>query len=277
MKNLINSMFTLVVLSMLVFSACSDEATNNAPEFESVAISSDNKTITITFTEEVYANNDKTGNLMKEDFDLEILNVDFSFEVTHTAGSKTATVSLLITSVTDGTEIIKVAPANDASIYDAEGMPMKADHQILSDPIAKDQGIIGKWYSSGDNVAPLLVASFNVDSIYASFKDDGTYIVEQYNVGNTSSTPDFIFSGTYTIEKSNVGEIWNIEIAQQEFYAANASGIFEIKANPEVLWYEVVQTSGTQNVPPTPTDGFGSSNGGTLGVSNVQKFIRITN
>lgn len=276
MKNLINSMLALVVLSMLVFSACSDEATNNAPEFESVVISSNNKTITITFTEEVYANNDKTGNLTKEDFDLEILNVDFSFEVTHTAGVKTATISLLITSVTDGTEIIKVTPANDASIYDAEGMPMKADHQILSDPIAKDQGIIGKWYSSGDNVAPLLVTYFSVDSLYAEFKDDGTYTVEQYNIGNTTSTPNFVFTGNYTVEKSNVSEIWNIEINQVETYAATVSGIFEVKTSPEVLWYEVVQTSGTANVPPTAAAGFGSSNGGYFGNDNIQKFIRIT-
>lgn len=277
MKNLMNSMLTFVVLSILVLSSCSDKATNNAPGFESVEISNDNKTVTVTFTEDVYANNNRTGNLTKESFAIEILDVDFTYDVAHTAGSKTAVISLQITSVTDGTEIIKISPATGESIYDAEGMPMKEDEQILSDPIAADQGIIGKWYSSGDNVAPLLVTYFNVDSIYSEFKDDGTYLVEQYNIGNSSNTPDVIFTGTYTIEKSNVGEIWTIEITQIEPYAASASGIFEVKTSPEVLWYEVVQTSGTANVPPTPADGFGSSNGGTLGTSNIQKFIRITN
>ena len=56
--------------------------------------------------------------------------------------------------------------------------------------------------------------------------------------------------------------------------AAVASGIFEVKTGPEVLWYEVAQTTGTQNVPPTPAGGFGSTNGGTLGVMNVQKYVR---
>jgi len=270
-------MFALSALTFFLFSACSDEATNKAPEFESVEISSDNKTVTITFTEDVYASNDKTGALVKEDISLEILDVDFSFEVTHTAGARTATISLLITSVTDGSEIIKVAPANAESIYDAEGMPMTAEQQILSDPIAADQGIIGKWYSSGDNVAPLLVGFFNVDSLYSEFKDDGNYLVEQYNIGNTSGVPDFIFTGTYIVEKSIVGEIWEIVIVQELPYAANVSGIFEVKSEPEVLWYEVVQTSGTANLPPTPADGFGSSNNGDFGDTNIQKFIRITN
>jgi hypothetical protein len=58
-------------------------------------------------------------------------------------------------------------------------------------------------------------------------------------------------------------------------YIAIASGIFEVKTSPELLWYEVVQTSGTQNVPPTPAGGFGTSNNSTLGVSNVQKYVRV--
>lgn len=277
MRKLMHTWMALLALSMLILNACSDEAVNKAPEFESVVISNDNKTITVTFTEDVYANNDQTGNLTKDDILVNIADVDYTYEVNHTAGSKTATIALQIKSVTDGTEVIELAPASGASVFDAEGMPMKADHLIMSDPIAADQGIIGNWYSSGDNVAPLLVAYFLVDSIYAEFKDDGTYIVEQYNIGNASGTPDLIFTGTYVIEKSTVGEIWNIAISQELPYLATAEGIFEVKTSPEVLWYEVVQTSGTQNVPPTPSDGFGSSNGGTLGDSNIQKFIRLAN
>jgi hypothetical protein len=136
-------------------------------------------------------------------------------------------------------------------------------------------GIIGSWYSSGENVATLLVTYFNVDSIYAEFNEDNTYSVEQYNIGNTSGIPDVLFDGTFTISKSNVGEIWTIVIVQNNPYAADASGIFEVKTGPEVLWYEVVQTSGTQNTPPTPEAGFGSTNSGAFGDWNIQKYIRI--
>lgn len=273
-KNLI--WITIILLGILGFSSCSDEAENKSPIFESITISEDNQTVTITFNEPVYANADATGNLEASDLNVTIPDVDFTFDVTHTAGSASLTIDLLITSITEGDETITVQPASATSIYDVEGEAMTIDEVITSENIAQDLGIIGKWYSAGDNVAPLLVNYFDVDSIYAEFKDDNSYLVEQYNIGNTSGTPDLTFTGTFVIEKSTVGEIWTIEISQDQPFTATSKGIFEIKTSPEeVLWYEVVQTSGTQNVPPTPEEGFGSSNGGTLGDSNIQKYIRI--
>jgi hypothetical protein len=120
-----------------------------------------------------------------------------------------------------------------------------------------------------------LVTYFKVLKVTAEFKANYTYKVNQFNIGNTTTTPDLVFTGTYEMAKSTTGEIWNITCNQELPYTATASGIFEIKTGPEVLWYEVVQTSGTQNVPPTPAAGFGSSNGGSLGVLNVQKFVRV--
>jgi hypothetical protein len=275
MKNRFLFWISIMILGIMGFSSCSDETTNQSPSFKSISISEDNKTVSVTFSEEVYANADKTGALENTDFMVTIEGVDFTFEVNHTAGNASMTIDLLITSVTEGTEVIKVAPANATSVYDTEGKAMLATEEITSESIAQDLGIIGHWYSSGDNVAPLLITYFLVDSVYAEFKDDNTYIVEQYNIGNTSGVPDVNFTGTFVIEKSAVGEIWNIVLTQEIPYAATAEGIFEIKVTPEVLWYEVVQTSGTQNVPPTPAAGFGSSNGGTLGTTNIQKFIRI--
>lgn len=275
MKNNNLIWITIILLGILGFSSCSDEAENKSPIFESITISEDNKTVTITFSEPVYADADATGNLEASDLDVTIPDVDFTFDATHTAGSASLTIDLLITSVTEGDETITVQPASATSIYDVEGKAMEIDEVITSENLAQDLGIIGEWYSSGENVAPLLVAFFDVDSIYAEFMDNNNYLVEQYNIGNTSGIPDLIFTGTFEIEKSTVGEIWTIDIIQDQPFAATSEGIFEIKTSPEVLWYEVVQTSGTQNVPPTPEDGFGSSNGGTLGDSNIQKYIRI--
>lgn len=257
------------------FVACSDEAENQAPEFVKVELSSDNETATVTFTEPVYANADMTGALTEANIKIEIEGVDFNYTVSHVAGANMLTINFTITSVTEGTEIVKVSPVSGTSIYDAEGKAMDATAQVLSDPLVRDMGIIGKWYSSGNNVAPLLATYFHVDSIFAEFKEDRSYLVKQFNEGNTSGNPDVIFTGTFTLVKSTVGEIWTISLAQGAPYEAVASGIFEIKTNPEILWYEVAQTSGTQNVPPTPEGGFGSTNGGTLGAMNIQKYVRI--
>jgi len=276
MKNKILFWITMIVIGTIGFTSCSDEAENESPAFESITISDDNSTVTVTFSEPVYANIDATGDLEGSDFLVTINDVDFTYEVNHTAGASSMTITLTITSVTQGDEIVTVQPANAESVYDAEGKPMEVTETISSESISQDLGIIGNWYSSGANVAPLLVTYFYVDSIYAEFKADDSYLVEQYNIGNTSGTPDVTFTGTFVIEKSTVGEIWNIELSQDQPFTATSQGIFEIKTTPEeILWYEVVQTSGTQNVPPTPEEGFGSSNGGTLGDSNIQKYIRI--
>ncbi|MBI9055216.1 MAG: hypothetical protein JEY96_15440 [Bacteroidales bacterium] len=275
MKNKSLIWIAIMLISAIGFSSCSDDTENKSPIFENISLSTNNETVTITFSEAVYANADETGNLEASDFIVTITGVDFTYDVVHTAGSETMTINLVITSITDGTETVTVKPASAMSVYDNKGKAMDELEMITSESVAKDLGIIGNWYSSGDNVAPLLVTYFTVDSIYAEFKADNTYEVEQYNIGNTSGTPDLIFTGTFTIEKSLTGEIWTIDITQELPYAATSGGIFEIKTSPEVLWYEVVQISGTQNTPPTPEDGFGSSTGGAFGDTNIQKFIRI--
>ena len=128
-----------------------------------------------------------------------------------------------------------------------------------------------KWQSSGDNVASLLVALFNTDSIYAQFNADFTYLVEQYDADGGS----LIFTGTYSQEKSGTGEIYNITIEQSTPAAATAMGIFEI--TDDEMKYEIVQTDPAAGTPPTAEAGFGSTNGGTLTPpdSNVQTFVRI--
>ncbi|HAF27957.1 MAG TPA: hypothetical protein DCG75_02820 [Bacteroidales bacterium] len=280
MKNKSLFWITIILLGVLGFSSCSDEATNKSPFFESITLSDDNKTATVTFSEPVYANIDETGNLENSDILVTITGVDFTYEVTHTAGATTMTIDLTITSITEGTETVTVQAASATSIYDAEGKAMEVTEMITSANIAEDLGIIGNWYSAGVNVAPLLVAYMSVDSIYAEFKDDYSYLVEQYNIGNTSGTPDINYTGTFVIEKSTIDEIWTIVLNQVTPSEGISEGIYEIKTSPEVLWYEVALTTGTQNVPPTPEGGFGSTNGGTLVINdvnwNLQKFIRIT-
>lgn len=143
------------------------------------------------------------------------------------------------------------------------------------DDIDQTKGIIGKWQSSGDNVALLLQgAPFYTDSIFAELKADGSYRVESYDEARVM-TP---FTGTFTQQKSTVGDIWTITLMQGVPYSATAEGIFEIywTENPMRMKYEVLQTEPNLGfAPPTPAGGFGSTAGGTFGQANVQVFLRI--
>ena len=269
-------LFASMALAVIMSLASCTKDENLAPTIKSAAVSTDNKTITVTFSEAVYSKADATGALDASSLSVTApAALKFTYTVTHTAGSTTATVNLVITSIIQGTEVFTIKPNSATAIYDNEGAAMDVAQVVQSNAATKDLGIIGKWLSEGSNVAPLLVTYFKVAKVEAEFKADFTYKVNQFNIGNTTTTPDLVFTGTYVIAKSTTGNIWTITCNQELPYVAVASGIFEIKTNPELLWYEVVQTSGTQNVPPTPAAGFGSSNGGTLGMMNVQKFVRV--
>ena len=275
MKNKAILFLTIAFATLIGFSSCSKDE-NSAPTIKSAQLSADNKTITVTFSEAVYSKADVTGALDATSLSVTApAAIKFTYTVTHTAGSTTATVNLAITSVIQGTEKFTIKPASATAIYDNEGKAMEVAEMLETNTAAKDLGIMGSWLSEGSNVAPLLVTYFKVLKVTAEFKTDYTYKVNQFNIGNTTTTPDLVFTGTYQIAKSTTGNIWTITCNQELPYTAVASGIFEIKTGPEVLWYEVVQTSGTQNVPPTPAAGFGSSNGGTLGQLNIQKFVRV--
>ncbi len=133
-------------------------------------------------------------------------------------------------------------------------------------------GIYGKWVSEGANVAPLLVSLFKVTKITAEFQSNGSYTVTQED--STGATLGL--AGTFTLAKSGVGSIYTITLTQTSPTAITAEGIFEINSGvtPFTMQYEVVQTNPPAGVAPTPTGGFGSTNGGALGTINVQNYVR---
>ncbi len=132
-------------------------------------------------------------------------------------------------------------------------------------------GIRGKWQSSGDNVSVLLSTLHQVDSIFFNFEVDNTYIERQWDANGALKAQ---FSGIYSQSRSVVGSIWSIRLEQQKPFALIKEGIFEISG--EVMRLEVVQTvPDIQFIPPTPQAGFGSSNGGALGITNVQTYVKL--
>lgn len=268
MKN--NFFIYMLAIMLITVVSCSKETENPAPTMSGVTVAEN--VLTVKFSEGVYATSSATGDLTDANLGVSIPGVDFTYVVAHTAGASSATITLTYTSIIP--ENTQVTVSTLTSVYDDEGASL-ATGANKSAELEAELGIIGSWYSAGDDVASLLVDYFLVDSVSAEFKDDFTYVVHQFVQGNTSGTPDVIYNGTFSIERSGVGEIWNITLIQVDPYAAEVSGIFEVKQDPEKLWYEVVQTSGTQNIPPTAEGGFGSTNSGLLGDANIQKYIRL--
>lgn len=136
-----------------------------------------------------------------------------------------------------------------------------------------NDGIIGTWLSKGDNVADLLSIYFAVDSITATFNENNTYSVVSYSGGTPTN-----YSGTFVQTKPASGSIWNIKLLQSTPTAVTSEGIFEITGtHPSfLLTYEVVQTEPNIGATaPTADAGFGSSSGGALGDTNIQKFVYI--
>jgi len=143
-------------------------------------------------------------------------------------------------------------------------------------PEVKLEGIQGEWQSSGSNVAVLLSTYFSVDSLYAKFNTDNTYLVESYDPDGVKTT----YRGTYVQTEDAATGIYTIKLNQSAPSVGASEGIFEIYTDQAAydMQYEIVQTEADiGNVPPTITGGFGSSNGGGLGLINIQKYKRIEN
>ena len=141
--------------------------------------------------------------------------------------------------------------------------------------IDKTQGVIGRWYSAGADVAPILTGSpFFTDSIYAEMRADFTFRVESYDAARVMT----LFTGTFSQRQSGIGGIWNITLQQNVPFAGISEGIFMIHwdETPIRMRYEVLQTTPALGLaPPTAAGGFGSSAGGILGQRNVQVFRRL--
>ncbi|MFN3952575.1 MAG: hypothetical protein ACK4KT_09260 [Thermaurantimonas sp.] len=137
--------------------------------------------------------------------------------------------------------------------------------------IPQSLGIRGKWQSSGDNISILLSTLHQIDSIFFDFRVDNTYIERQWDAYGALIGQ---FSGIYSQSRSVVGNIWSIRLEQQIPFATISEGIFEISG--ETMRLEIVQTfPDIQLLPPTPQGGFGSSNGGALGITNVQTYVKL--
>ncbi len=196
----------------------------------------------------------------------------FSQEVT---GTETLTVPvgtydiLVANSEVDG----NVYVANESDIIVIVEPNQASNVTITYEEFSVVNGIVGTWVSAGEDVAPLLVTLFMVDSIVATFEANQTYTVLQYAGGSEAA---LTLSGTYSQTVAN-GTIWDIIVDQTAPAALTSEGIFQIdpSASPNSMQYEIAQTSPDIGaIPPNADDGFGSTSGGVLGDANVQVYKR---
>jgi hypothetical protein len=265
---------TLFFFIGIAMTSCKkDDPVVEFPEFISATLSDDNQEVVIVFDQAVYATPDMSGNLDATNFTVTVTGgtlTSLTYSAAHTAGTDEVTMSFEFEGKISGDEVVTITPVD---IYSESGGKMEITQEVSVTLV--DLGIVGEWYSSGDNVAELLVLYFNVDSIYAKFELNNTYVVESYDVGGVMTE----YNGTYVQTKSDVDDIWTITINQSAPSAGASEGIFELYVGvPEYeMRYEVVQTEpDLGNIPPTPADGFGSSNAGDLGDINIQKYYRIS-
>lgn len=128
---------------------------------------------------------------------------------------------------------------------------------------------VGTWLSAGADVAPLLVAVFNYDSVKVIMNADNTIALETHVAGGAwASLP-----GVYTITESTTGDVDAISI---NYSAFEQEGIVQIiSGTPDRMELEVVQTvPDIGAVPRTPATGFGSD--ATLGAYNIQWYSKIS-
>lgn len=264
-----------ILVSAISFTSCDkDEEEGNPPTIASFAVAADNASATIAFSEAVYKADNKTGNLDKAAFSVTITGGTATladYTVTHTAGSNEVKIGLKTNGIANGEEVVTVKAAAAKSIFNAEGVALAVTEIKTSN--LNDIGIIGKWASGGANVAPLLIYA-GIDSVYAYFKGDRSYLVESFTPDGSKTT----LVGTFTQERSTVSGIWNITVNQSSPNALVSEGIFQLmNQDPLMMKYEVAQTDPfiVGVTPPTAVGGFGSTSDGAFLLMNIQTYVKL--
>ncbi|MBU3926352.1 MAG: hypothetical protein KKB74_00995 [Bacteroidetes bacterium] len=123
-------MFAVIAaVTVIGFSACKkDDNKKPAPTMSSATVAGENKNfdVTVTFSEAVYKNSDKTGDLDNGSFTVSITGGSemASYNVTHIAGQTTAMIAIELSDYSTGNETVTVSPGGASSIYNDEGTAM---------------------------------------------------------------------------------------------------------------------------------------------------------
>lgn len=264
-------------LPILVFlsAACAKVVDPVVPAFKSASINSTNDTLTVKLSEPVYSNANASGIITDNLIKVLAPGIDFTWNVLHELGSAEFKVVIHITSPILGTEKIEVRPANGNSVYTEEGEPMFATASVVSGALNKELGLIGKWYSTGENLSAKMIEEYEADSIYVEFTQEKTFEMKIFKQGNETDEPDFLLSGEYKQIRTGMNLIWGIDMTQVVPSAAGFSGIQLFDDETDLLWLEYVKIVEGGDTPPSIDQGFGSTNQGSAGTAYIQKYKKI--
>jgi len=123
---------------------------------------------------------------------------------------------------------------------------------------------VGNWLSAGPNVAYILSAYFQYDSVKVEFTEENTVTLETHVIDGAWTA----LEGTYVLTESSDSDL---DIVQLIYTAFEQEGIIQISG--DTLRLEAVQTiPDIAATVPTPAAGFGADP--TLGTINIQTYIR---
>ena len=126
----VNMMAVFAALLVLGFSSCKkDDPKPTAPVMTGITVSGELKSfnITVQFSEGVYKNADKTGDLDENSFSVVLSGGDAvlsSYTVSHSASQKNAQIKIILSQNSDGNENVSIKPKDASSIYSQDGMSM---------------------------------------------------------------------------------------------------------------------------------------------------------
>ena len=139
------------------------------------------------------------------------------------------------------------------------------DNNTGTNPEPEADAWVGRWLSAGDDVAEILVNFANNDSIYVTFNENNTVVLETHVPGEAWVTTN----GTYLVTESATGDVHSIEVSYPTYDQEGIIQVFE--AAVDSFWLEAVAT--TIGAPiPTPESGFGNNGYGT---TNIQVYRRV--
>lgn len=128
---------------------------------------------------------------------------------------------------------------------------------------------IGKWISTGADVAPVLVTAYDYDSVYVTFNADQTVKLETHIANGAWAT----LNGTYGITESANSDIDVIEVSYPGAY--DQEGIIQVfPATPDSLWLEAVALGYGLTIP-TVANGFSVDD--HTAYRNIQVYRRVSN
>jgi len=124
--------FTVAVITGFTSCKKTDDPTPQpeAPKMSAISVTGEGKyfNLTLSFSEAVYKNTDKSGDLDNNSFTLSINGeVDISsVTVTHSAGQKSAHFNLKLSDYSTGNEQVTITPKDGNSIYNAAALAMES-------------------------------------------------------------------------------------------------------------------------------------------------------